>query len=851
MSTQFQPYLESIRATYAQWWQLYTLTDAAGKQKQTEAAAPIFDFGLMVQTIIPQKDTLAIGANGIRPDRETKIERFNVLEGLRKYAAPDQKPPHVLLVGRPGSGKSTALARLMLEEAEMALTPSPSPKAGRGEPEDRRIPVLVELCYWQGSIAQLILNAFSRHGLPLTPEQLEPVSAQALLLFDGVNELPSDVARSQLAAFRHDHPQVPMIFTTRDLSLGGDLGIEQKLEMQPLTEPQMQAFVRAYVPEQAEALLRQLKDRLRELGQTPLLLWMLCEVIQQTPDYQLPSNLAGVFQIFTTGYEQSSVRKHEVALLKGDVRPLSDRRLWKQALKGLALTMIQGKTPVDPLVVIPRNEALNELSKIFPNEQFPVRDILDDLLKYHLLQNRTTDQIEFRHQLIQEYYAAEALLEQLPDLSDGELQREYLNYLKWTEPVALMLALVPSEAQALRVVRLALAVDWMLGARLAGEVKREFQAQTVRLVDELDVPDWLKVKLLGETRSDCALASLLQLVEGADPAVRWRTAYALGRIGSTMAISSLLKLAEDADYFVRRNAAAALGELGNATVIPGFDYFVRKSTAQAGKIVSATVIPGFLQLLEDADSAVRGSAAYALGKIGSEMAIPGLLQLMKDAEFTVSGSAAESLGQIGSATVIPHLLELLKDPNSAFGGGASYALGQIGNATVIPHLLKLLEDPDSAVRRGIAYALGQIESATAIPHLLKLLADSDLEVSDRAVEALNKIAKKHANTLAPHLLTLIPTDSGQAAHRVILAIQANCKYYNYAIFCSPPAQPQPPLAPGTTIHIAGDYIATGDKVGRDKIGGDKTENSFPNVTAVKIFENVQTYHEAPPSDPPP
>jgi predicted NACHT family NTPase len=45
--------------------------------------------------------------------KEEKIERLSVLEGLRKYAS-----EHLLLVGRPGSGKSTALARLLLEEGE-------------------------------------------------------------------------------------------------------------------------------------------------------------------------------------------------------------------------------------------------------------------------------------------------------------------------------------------------------------------------------------------------------------------------------------------------------------------------------------------------------------------------------------------------------------------------------------------------------------------------------------------------------------------------------------------------------------------------------------------------------------
>jgi hypothetical protein len=177
-----------------------------------------FDFGLRVA----RKEQKGEG-------ERVKGEGLPVLEGIRKYAASGQKSPQMLLVGRPGSGKSTALARLMLEEA--ALTPSPSPKLGRGEPEKLRIPVVVELRYWQGSIAQLILDAFSRHGLPLTPEQLEAVLVRSLLLFDGVNELPSEVARSQLMAFRRDHPKVPMIFTTRDLSLGGDLGIEQKLEI--------------------------------------------------------------------------------------------------------------------------------------------------------------------------------------------------------------------------------------------------------------------------------------------------------------------------------------------------------------------------------------------------------------------------------------------------------------------------------------------------------------------------------------------------------------------------------------------------------------------------------------------
>ncbi|HEY9675679.1 MAG TPA: hypothetical protein V6D11_29820 [Waterburya sp.] len=82
------------------------------------------------------------------------------------------------------------------------------------------------------------------------------------------------------------------------------------------------------------------------------------------------------------------------------------------------------------------------------------------------------------------------------------MKREYLNYLKWTELLALMLELVEDEAQAVRVVQLALEVDLRLGARLAGGVKPEWQEQTVPLVVELDIPELLKIQLLGVTRSD-------------------------------------------------------------------------------------------------------------------------------------------------------------------------------------------------------------------------------------------------------------------------------------------------------------------------------------------------------------
>lgn len=98
-------------------------------------------------------------------------------------------------------------------------------------------------------------------------------------------------------------------------------------------------------------MLRQLKDRLRELGQTPLLLWMLCSLFQQTGT--IPENLGLVFREFTQGYER---------FLKEDVRIESARAWWKPVLQQLAWVMMQGEKPTEFRVAISREEAVRAIA---------------------------------------------------------------------------------------------------------------------------------------------------------------------------------------------------------------------------------------------------------------------------------------------------------------------------------------------------------------------------------------------------------------------------------------------------------------------------------------------------------
>jgi HEAT repeat protein len=500
----FQLYLESIlnNEDYREWQEVYTPTKVEDRQRLptvtlAEPPQPRFSrrLKLRVETVKPPESE---HQRTEAPDRQEKVEQLDVLAGLRKYAL-----EHVLLVGKPGSGKSTSLERLLWEEADQALKQAANAK----------IPVLVKLRRCTGTIEVLIQDFCRSHQLPLTLAEIETLLDQGklLLLLDGLNELP-ETFRTTVANFRDRYrATTPMIVSTRELSIGGNLGIAKTLKMLPLTEPQMQEFVRGYLGQEGNRLLQQIKgDRLRKFAETPLLLWMLCRVFAE--NNRVPANLGLAFREFTQLYD---------AEIQQDA-PAASREQWSKLLRHLAFALMHDQAPTAFRLSMSREEAADLLTTCLQQEgRANARDGaergLKDLLSYHLIQPAMQpnyeEHIEFRHQLIQEYYAAEYLLRILPTLSDEQLQREYLNYLKWTEPIALMLAMVEEQAHALRVVQMALGVDWKLGAKLAGKVALDFQAATVGEVIALPVADWLKVELLGQTQSEVEIPELLSFLK--------------------------------------------------------------------------------------------------------------------------------------------------------------------------------------------------------------------------------------------------------------------------------------------------------------------------------------------------
>jgi HEAT repeat protein len=657
-----------------------------------------------------------------------------VLTGLRQYALGEQQE-HVLLAGRPGLGKSTTLKQLLLELAEVALTDETQP-----------IPVLVEL-KGDRSIPDLIIAEFRRARLRVTAEQIDDwlLTDKLVLLLDGINETP-DKWRGKLQEFCDDNRTTPMIFTTRDLAIGGDLGITKRLEMRPLTKPQMREFVQSYLdhrglPEHVDRLLGQLKDDLREVAETPLLLEMLCDVYSDSRLLQKGVDLKSkgeLFRLFDREYQH--IKQNIQAV------PVSEH-FWEfksEVLQQLAFIMMQANAQksTEAWFTLPKDQAERFLEQWLTGRGLAdaptkAKLWLKDLLSYHLLQVAADpEKIEFHHQLFQEYYAAKALLVMLedkhPDVMDNQrLQHFYLNYLKWTEPFSIMLALLEDETQALQVVRLALDVDLMLGARLAGEVKRELQQQTVGMVSALDIPEWLKIELWGETRSEVIVPGLFEALKNGNCNVIQRAASAFKKHDYVKAIPALL----------------------NAIDHPSLDFYASYSIATiTGELSAGNAIPILLKALEELDSPARLSAVSSLGENRCDLLLellPVFLKLLQDTNLDMRRIAAEALENVTEmshdirlTTTIPRLLQAVKDPDLDVYLSVTKALGNLGSTDAIPDLLQALKDSDECVRVRAAMGLGNLGSADAIPDLLQALKDQDSLVRDAAAYALDDINRR-------------------------------------------------------------------------------------------------------------
>lgn len=669
----------------------------------------------------------------------------------------------ILIVGKPGAGKTTFLHQVFWVAARNAHQDPKLP-----------IPVLIKLEPYshETDILELIRAAFEKHNFlidTLKHEKLVYIKklirdGRLLLLIDGINEASTETIHALKEFCDRD---LAIILTTRDVSAGA-LGVTQKLEIEPLRADEVQQFFSDRLPDHQNRV-KELCDRVQDFGQTPLMVWMLYSIFHQNPEGKTPKTRGEAYRRFVTGTYVESI-KQGIDLTQS-----------RSQLSQLAFEMTRSESPTEQVV----------------KKWLGAEEDLKHLLDHHLLQwegNPGSRTVKFCHQSLQEYFAAEYLYSKIDILlgnqtepQDTTFQTDYLNYLKWTEAIALMLGFREvSDDQALRVVQLALDVDLMLGARLAGEVRPEIQEQTIELIStqsphKLEGSDWLYLELLGRTYSRLALPRLKRFLDHEDVDVARQAATWLSLLGYQESIPALCQMLSKLDKWIpnvngRRTFSdktisleveiiEALARLSPQDAV----LMMRKNIYELGSLkysFNQNRINRFLQefdleatqkdalqILENSEDQSQISQAakllFELGCLNSSSILISRLSCEPNSE--IFHCFIESLGLFDTWEATFALAELLSNPHSHIRKRASETLIKYQRFNVINQLIIHLENSNWDIKWCTAVTLGKLGSHSAIQVLIDGLTEqSPRHIRQEAVEALGYIKN---DEVIPYLIS--------------------------------------------------------------------------------------------------
>jgi HEAT repeat protein len=256
----------------------------------------------------------------------------------------------------------------------------------------------------------------------------------------------------------------------------------------------------------------------------------------------------------------------------------------------------------------------------------------------------------------------------LSQLTDRELQSNYLNHLDRTSEIASLLTQIADKDLALRIVNLALEVDLCLGASLTSSLVPELQQIVVDRINALEIPIRLKIDLWHKTKSNAAL-SCLQDIFAVKNQYRRESIYdddfepyytasnamdAIIEIDPKVAVGLLIENIDNNGFYSR-----SLDKLAEIAIAD-----VNVDAPILTELIKAAVIDNLVSQLDTSPTDdyynYECSALDTLAKIGTESAIDKIRDILNDDKsLWLNPTWIQGLGMVGETPMVEHLLYLL------------------------------------------------------------------------------------------------------------------------------------------------------------------------------------------------
>ncbi len=264
-----------------------------------------------------------------------------------------------------------------------------------------------------------------------------------------------------------------------------------------------------------------------------------------------------------------------------------------------------------------------------------------------------------------------------------------------------------------------------------------------------------------EDRRDADVSPVLAAAAAEAPAVRSRAALSLGRLRALAGRDALIRLLQDPDSGVAASAAFALGQLADSAAAPHLAHLLETSGSER--------------------FTVAAEAAYALGKLRGEAASRALSGYLaaRDPLLALSSGRVEPIASalLGTwrhprPTDVEFITRWTAAPDPELRWRAAYALVRRPTPAAAPRMLQLAGDPDGRVRsmamRGITRPLADSAGVAdaAVQALLRGVDDADYEVRVNAARSLGTYPRAETVERLVHLL------DGEDRHLAVTAAES-------------------------------------------------------------------------------